>query len=67
MWRPMTSLTRDARGYGSLRSQGRRLELFHGYHWNVMSRHFEMSEPSPEEMVMQPRTFCAVLSLAQIA
>ena len=36
-------------------------------HWKVMSRHFEMSEPRPEEMVMQPRTFCAVVSLAQIA
>ncbi|SFI61051.1 hypothetical protein SAMN04487925_103449 [Bradyrhizobium sp. cf659] len=35
-------------------------------HWNVMSRHFEMSEPRPEEMVMQPRTFCAVTSAAQI-
>ena len=37
-----------------------------GSHWNVMSRHFEMSEPRPEEMVMQPRTFCAVTSAAQI-
>jgi hypothetical protein len=37
-----------------------------GVHWNVISRHFEMSEPSPEEMVMQPRTFCFVLSLTQI-
>lgn len=35
-------------------------------HWNVMSRHLEMSEPRPEEMVMQPRTFCAVTSAAQI-
>jgi len=35
-------------------------------HWNVMSRHFEMSEPRPEEMMMQPRTFCAVVSAAQI-
>src|SRR3954452_18178756 len=26
--------------------------------WNVMSRHLEMSEPSPDEIVMQPRTFC---------
>jgi len=34
-------------------------------HWNVMSRHFEMSEPRPEEMVMQPRIFCAVVSAAQ--
>jgi hypothetical protein len=32
-----------------------------------MSTHFEISEPKPEEMVMQPRTFNAVLSLAQIA
>jgi hypothetical protein len=31
-----------------------------------MSRHFEMSDPSPELMVMQPRTFCLVLSLTQI-
>jgi hypothetical protein len=29
-----------------------------------MSRHFEMSEPSPELIVMQPRTFWAVVSLA---
>src|SRR3954454_5820098 len=27
-------------------------------HWKVMSRHFEISEPSPDEIVMQPRTFC---------
>lgn len=33
-------------------------------HWNVMSRHLEMSEPRPEEMMMQPRTFCAVTSAA---
>jgi hypothetical protein len=32
-----------------------------------MSRHFEMSEPRPELIVMQPRTFWAVVSLAQIA
>jgi hypothetical protein len=36
-------------------------------YWKVMSRHFEMSEPRPEEMVMQPRNFRAVVSLAQIA
>ncbi|MET3316517.1 hypothetical protein ABIF41_008358 [Bradyrhizobium japonicum] len=30
-----------------------------------MSRHLEMSEPRPEEMMMQPRTFCAVTSAAQ--
>jgi len=35
-------------------------------HWNVMSRHLEMSEPRPEEMVMQPRIFCAAMSAAQI-
>ena len=35
-------------------------------HWNDMSRHLEMSEPRPEEMVMQPRTFCWVVSAAQI-
>lgn len=34
-------------------------------HWNVMSRHLEMSEPRPEEMMMQPRTFCALTSAAQ--
>ena len=27
-----------------------------------MSRHLEMSEPSPDEIVMQPRTFCWVAS-----
>ncbi len=32
-----------------------------------MSRHFEISEPRPEEMVMQPRIFWVVVSLAQIA
>jgi hypothetical protein len=32
-----------------------------------MSRHFEMSEPRPELMMMQPRTFRVVLSLAHIA
>ena len=32
---------------------------------NFMSRHLEMSEPRPEEMVMQPRIFCAVMSAAQ--
>jgi hypothetical protein len=49
--------------------QGRREEeVFEpNNHWNVMSRHFEMSEPRPEEMVMQPRTFCAVVSAAQTA
>ncbi|BAM87016.1 GntR family transcriptional regulator/aminotransferase, class I [Bradyrhizobium oligotrophicum S58] len=36
-------------------------------HWNVMSRHLEMSEPSPDEIVMQPRTFCWVVSATQIA
>ncbi|MGY3106329.1 hypothetical protein ACVWWR_002445 [Bradyrhizobium sp. LM3.2] len=30
-----------------------------------MSRHLEMSEPRPEEMMMQPRTFCALTSAAQ--
>ena len=35
-------------------------------YWKVMSTHFEMSDPSPEEMVMQPRTFCLLLSLTQI-
>ena len=34
---------------------------------NVMSRHFEMSEPRPEEMVMQPRSFCAEVSAAHTA
>lgn len=34
-------------------------------YWNVMSRHLEMSEPRPEEMMMQPRTFCAPTSAAQ--
>jgi hypothetical protein len=33
-------------------------------YWNVMSRHLEMSEPRPEEMMMQPRTFCAPTSAA---
>lgn len=37
------------------------------HHSNFMSRHFEMSEPRPDEMVMQPRTFSALLSLAQTA
>jgi hypothetical protein len=32
-----------------------------------MSMHFEMSEPRPDEMMMQPRTFRALLSLAQTA
>ena len=35
-------------------------------YWKVMSRHLEMSEPRPEEMVMQPRIFCAAMSAAQI-
>lgn len=26
-------------------------------YWKVISRHLETSEPSPDEMVMQPRTF----------
>src|SRR5258707_39704 len=43
-----------------------RLRSADAAHWNVMSRHLEISEPRPEEMVMQPRTFCAVLSLAHI-
>lgn len=34
---------------------------------NFMSMHFEMSEPRPDEMMMQPRAFSALLSLAQIA
>ncbi|MFK4651978.1 hypothetical protein ABIF97_001912 [Bradyrhizobium japonicum] len=34
-------------------------------YWKVISRHLEMSEPRPEEMMMQPRTFCAVTSAAQ--
>jgi hypothetical protein len=33
-------------------------------YWKVMSMHFEMSEPRPEEMVMQPRIFCVVTSAA---
>jgi hypothetical protein len=32
-----------------------------------MSTHFEISEPRPDEMVMQPRTFSALLSLAHTA
>jgi len=36
-------------------------------HSNFMSRHFETSEPRPEEMMMQPRTLRAVLSLAHTA
>jgi hypothetical protein len=36
-------------------------------HSNFMSRHFVMSDPSPELMMMQPRTFRAVLSLAHTA
>jgi len=38
-----------------------------GIYSNFMSMHFEMSEPSPDEMVMQPRTFGALLSLAHTA
>ena len=36
-------------------------------HSNFMSMHFEMSEPRPDEMMMQPRTFRLLLSLAHIA
>src|SRR6185295_506869 len=36
-------------------------------HWNVMSTHFDTSEPRPEAIVVQPRTFCLVLSLAHTA
>ncbi len=43
-----------------------RSALRRGDHWKVMSRHLVMSEPSPDEMVMQPRTFCCVVSAAQI-
>ena len=34
---------------------------------SFMSMHLEMSEPSPDEMMMQPRTFGALLSLAHTA
>src|ERR1700744_4443916 len=54
-------------GLGRTLTPQRRRHLHQPPHWNVISRHLEMSEPRPEEMVMQPRTFCAVLSLAQIA
>src|ERR1700724_4781917 len=33
---------------------------------NVIYKHFEMSEPRPEEMVMQPRSFCADVSATHI-
>jgi hypothetical protein len=33
----------------------------------VISTHFAASEPSPEAMMMQPRTFRVVVSLAQAA
>ena len=36
-------------------------------HSNFMSMHFEMSEPRPDEMMMQPRSFNALLSLAHTA
>ena len=36
-------------------------------HSNFISMHFEMSEPRPDEMMMQPRTFGALLSLAHTA
>ena len=39
--------------------------ILHGYR-KVMSTHLETSEPSPVEIVMQPRTFCCVVSRAQI-
>ena len=42
-------------------------QLARSAHWNVMSTHLETSEPRPEAMVMQPRTFCVVLSLAHTA
>src|SRR6476659_1996481 len=38
-----------------------------GTYSNFMSMHFAMSEPSPDEMMMQPRTFGALLSLAHTA
>ena len=38
-----------------------------GTHSNFMSMHFEMSEPRPDEMMMQPRTFGSLLSLAHTA
>jgi hypothetical protein len=44
--------------------------LMAGYkllHSNFMSRHFVTSDPSPELMMMQPRTLRAVLSLAHTA
>ena len=36
-------------------------------HSIAMSRHFETSEPRPEEMMMQPRILRALLSLAHTA
>ena len=36
-------------------------------HSNFMSMHFEISEPRPDEMMMQPRTFSVLLSLAHTA
>ena len=36
-------------------------------HSNFMSMHFAMSEPRPDEMMMQPRTFGLLLSLAHTA
>ena len=35
-------------------------------HWNVMSWHLVTSEPRPEAMVMQPRSFCWVVSATHI-
>ena len=56
-----------ARACCRYRAPSQRHEPSAAAHWNVMSRHFEMSEPRPDEMMMQPRTFCALLSLAQTA
>src|SRR5207302_9515272 len=44
-----------------------RQDALSGAYSNFMSMHFEMSEPRPDEMMMQPRTFSALLSLAHTA
>ena len=50
-------VSRPARGHGASASP----------YWNVMSTHFDTSVPSPDAMVMQPRTCGLVLSLAHTA
>jgi hypothetical protein len=54
---------RDGHGAAAPLHNLRVLELYS----NFMSTHLETSDPRPEAMVMQPRTRCAVLSLAHIA